>query len=73
MALLRLIDDISNELNNKNHSVGIFIELSKEFDTITKKMEYYGIRRIVLNWFHNYISNGKQFVYVNGGTSLYYQ
>ena len=29
-------------------------------------MEYDGIRGIVLNWFHNYISNRKQFVYVNG-------
>ena len=53
MALLSLIDDISNELNNKNHSVGIFIHLSKAFDTIDhnlllKKMEYYGIRGIVL-------------------------
>ena len=34
MALLSLIDDISNEINNKNHSVGIFIDLSKAFNTI---------------------------------------
>ena len=34
MALLSLIDDISNELNNKNHSIGIFIDLSKAFNTI---------------------------------------
>ena len=34
MALLSLIDEISNELNNKNHSVGNFIDLSKAFDTI---------------------------------------
>ena len=56
MAVLSLIDDISNELNNKNHSVGIFIDLSKAFDTIDhnvllKKIEYYGIRGIVLNSF----------------------
>ena len=31
MALLSLIDDILNELNNKNHSVGIFIDLSHAF------------------------------------------
>ena len=34
MALISLIDNISNELNNKNNSVGIFIDLSKAFDTI---------------------------------------
>ena len=33
-ALLSLIDDTSNELNSKNHSVGIFIDLSKAFDSI---------------------------------------
>ena len=71
MALLSLLDDISNEINNKNHSIGIFIDISKEFDTIDhnlilKKMEYYNIRGIFLNWFHNYLSNRKQFVYRNG-------
>ena len=68
MDLLSLIDDISNELN-KNHSVGILIDLSKSFDTIDHnlqlKMEYCGIRGIVLNWFHNHLSNRKRFVYVN--------
>jgi hypothetical protein len=34
MALLQLVDDISNELDNKNNSIGIFIDLSKAFDTI---------------------------------------
>ena len=34
MALLKLMEDISNELDNKNHSIGIFIDLSKAFDTI---------------------------------------
>ena len=34
MALLKLMDEISNELDNKNHSVGIFIDLSKAFNTI---------------------------------------
>ena len=29
IALLKLMDEISNELDNKNHSIGIFIDLSK--------------------------------------------
>ena len=29
MALLKPMDEISNELDNKNQSVGIFIDLSK--------------------------------------------
>ena len=38
MALLNLVDDISEELNNKNHSIGVFIDLSKAFDTIAHKL-----------------------------------
>ena len=49
MALLQLADDISNELDLKNNSIGICNVLSKAFDTIDhtlliKKLLYYGIR-----------------------------
>ena len=59
MALLKLMDEISNELDNKNHSIGIFIDLSKAFNTIDhvllcQKLEYDGIRGIALDWFTNY-------------------
>ena len=74
MALLKLMDEISNELDKKNHSIGIFIDLSKAFDTIDhallcQKLEYYGIRGIALDWFNNYLSNRKQFVNLNGKDS----
>ena len=34
MALLKLIDDILEEIDNKNVSIGVFIDLSTAFDTI---------------------------------------
>ena len=34
MALLNLVDQITNELDNKQFSLGIFIDLSKAFDTL---------------------------------------
>ena len=37
MALLQLVDDISSELDTKNNSIGVFIDLSKAFDTIDHK------------------------------------
>ena len=51
-----MIEDISNELNNNNHSIGVFIDLSKAFDTIDhslllRKLEHYGKREIALYWF----------------------
>ena len=70
MALLQLTDDISNELDLKNNSIGIFIDLSNAFDTIDqalliKKLLYYGIRGIALDWFVNYLTNRKQYVHKN--------
>ena len=34
MALVNLLDKISNNIDEKNCNIGIFIELSKAFDTI---------------------------------------
>ena len=64
MALLKMINDITNELKNKNYSLGVFIDLSKAFDTddhtiLNKKMYHNGIRGIVLDWFTNYLYNRK--------------
>ena len=34
ISVLKLVDDISEELNDKNHLIGICIDLSKACDTI---------------------------------------
>ena len=34
MALLKLVDRVANELDNKSYSLGIFMDLSKAFDTL---------------------------------------
>ena len=49
LALIDLIDNISNSLDNKDYSIGVFLDLSKAFDTINleillNKLSYYGIR-----------------------------
>ena len=70
MALLQLVDDISSELDQKHHSIGIFIDLSKAFDTIDhslllKKLQHYGKQCLALDWFTNYLSHRHQYVKIN--------
>jgi hypothetical protein len=76
MALLSLVDDISEEMNNKNYSIGIFIDLSKAFDTINHKLliaklNHYGIRGMVLDWFVSYLTNRTQTVNINNTSSAF--
>ena len=66
-ALLELIDQICDSFNDKNYFLGIFIDLSKAFDTVDhsillKKLEHYGIKGRCLSWFQSYLSNRKQYI-----------
>ena len=45
--------------------LALFFDLQKAFDSVNRqillqKLEYYGIRSVVLNWFQNYLSNRRQ-------------
>ena len=66
-ALLELVDQISNTFNDKNYLLGIFIDLSKAFDTVghkilIQKLEHYGRNGKNLSWFKNYLTNQKQYI-----------
>ena len=76
-TLLKLIDDISEEIDNKNVSIDIFIDLSKAFDTINhdiliKKLNSYGIRGIALEWLKNYLTHRLQYVSINCTDSSFF-
>ena len=54
-ALVDLYDKISDAIDSKETSVGIFVDLSKAFDTVNHdilfdNLEYYGIRGLPLRW-----------------------
>jgi hypothetical protein len=74
MALLNLIDHISQEMDKKNYSIGIFLDLSKAFDTIDhtillKKLNIYGIRGVAQSWLANYLSGRTQCVSIGDDRS----
>jgi hypothetical protein len=74
LCLHRLIDDVLENINHKEHSALCFLDIKKCFDTINHdlllyKLEKYGIRNNELNWFKSYLSNRSQVVINNGKKS----
>ena len=74
LALIECVDSIRRLLDEGNYVLGIFIDLTKAFDTVDHdillyKLQHYGIRGHAYNFFKSYLTNRKQFTYVNGTTS----
>lgn len=70
MALLDLVDKISTALDNNEYAIGIFLDLSKAFDTVNhaillSKLHRYGFQGNVFLWLKSYITDRQQYVYVN--------
>ena len=71
MAVVDLVENISKATDNKQYTLGVFIDLKKAFDTIDheillKKMQRYGIRGLALSWLKSYLENRPQFVSLEG-------
>ena len=66
-AILQLIDQVNNSFERNQFTLGIFIDLSKAFDTVDhkiliSKLKNYGVRGNNLKWFESYLNNRKQFI-----------
>jgi Reverse transcriptase (RNA-dependent DNA polymerase) len=62
--LLKLTNHVTKELNKKNYTVGIFLDLKKAFDVVPhkillKKLEILGVRGMALKWFTSYLEGVK--------------
>ncbi len=74
MAVLDFVNIVSKAIDNDMYTLGIFMDLSKAFDTIDhgillQKLYHYGFRGISNEWFKNYLNNRKQFVVYNSAKS----
>ena len=69
-AIVQLVDQILESFEYNRYTLGVFIDLSKAFDTVDhsvllKKLELYGITDRNHLWFKNNLSNRKQFIQIN--------
>ena len=73
---MQLIDNITNSFEKNHFTLGVFIDLSKAFDTVDHyilitKLKQYGIQGNNIRWFESYLSNRKQYIaYNNKSTSF---
>ena len=72
--LIHFIDHVSTALDKKEHTLAIFCDLRKAFDTVNhqiliSKLHKLGIRGLELSWFRDYLQNRKQLVHINGSNS----
>lgn len=70
LALIDLIEDITNSYDKNLSTVGVFIDLKKAFDTINhnillQKLNHYGVRGICYQWIKSYLTNRQQYVSYN--------
>jgi hypothetical protein len=66
-AIVDLVNSINYSFVNKEFVLGIFIDLSKAFDTVDhaillKKLEKYGVKNVALLWFKIFLLNRQQCV-----------
>ena len=74
MAVIDMVDKITAAMDSSSYSIGIFIDLSKAFDTLNHsillaKLNHYGIRGLALDWFTSYLNNRYQYVEYHGNKS----
>jgi hypothetical protein len=73
-AVQSFIEKIQEALDKGFHLIGIFIDLTKTYDTLNHKvfleiLSSYGIRGITNLWFESYLTNKRQHIEMNQSDS----
>ena len=64
-ALIDIVNQVQSDFDKGMLSCGVFIDFKKAFDTIEhcillQKLYHYGIRSIINDWFHSYLTDRVQ-------------
>ena len=67
MPYFNLHNIITSSFEKGEYTLGVFIDLSKAFNTVDhqiliKKLQYYEIDSVALEWFKKYLSNREQYI-----------
>ena len=61
-ALIDLVEEISTSLDKKKYTLGEFIDLKKNFDTVNHSVLIEKLWSVAENWIKSYLFGRKQFV-----------
>ena len=72
--MVHFVNKITEALNSKKHTISIFCDLKKAFDTcdpyiLLLKLKKYGIDGTELSWFKSYLTDRQQFVSIKSKSS----
>ena len=59
---MTIVEIIPKQLDAGNYTAGVFVDLKKVFDIVDhnillEKLDYYGIKGVVKDWFRSYLDN----------------